>query len=171
MRFPIPRGSRWARRRLSSPELSRLGALFRRSVLNTCPLVSLRRELPAALFVSTSLLVAGFRARFAPPSPFPTALVVYPSSGFSVCFNRSRSWGLIASVHDHLASPEIHWPEGRRISVSRPASRSSSRIRGRRGGLASVAFPASWETRHCAIVWGLFSPVGPALRREISPTT
>jgi hypothetical protein len=35
----------------------------------------------------------GFPPRFAPPSPFPTTLTVYPSPDFTTSFSRSRSWG------------------------------------------------------------------------------
>lgn len=39
------------------------------------------------------LLVAGFQARFGPPSPFFTTLAVYASAHPVTCFSHSRPWG------------------------------------------------------------------------------
>jgi hypothetical protein len=46
--------------------------------------------------MDTRFLVAGFQARFAPPSPFLTTLTVYPSPDFTAYFSRSRPWGFFA---------------------------------------------------------------------------
>jgi hypothetical protein len=43
-------------------------------------------------------LVAGFHARFGPPSPFSAALAVSPSLHFPTCFSRTRPWGSVRSV-------------------------------------------------------------------------
>ena len=42
---------------------------------------------------AVGLLVAGFHARFGPPSPFSTTLTVYASARPVTCFSHSRPWG------------------------------------------------------------------------------
>lgn len=124
------------------------------------PVRSSRRACTRA---SPADLVAGFHARFGPPSPFSTAWTVCSSSNPVTCFSHSRpwGWGSCSPLHVRLATalrPRLaNVGGGLRVREvpgrSRDPARFSRSVRayhrsGRRSVRSGSGSPGSMPTHH-----------------------